>query len=738
MANSLTEWLGALVAQEIESAVAWKRSLDTKNTKPDPDTPHSDDGSNFRTFVESPPLSDDCKLQLLAVMSTTQPVSVLLSDGKCSIRATLSQTALHTLETEMDGKLEVGMKGDVISPTLMTLISTNYGMPESNVQLDIEELKYHFTLRKTFGNPMSIEKDGRVARSIKFIEVYRAQQYADNLEDEEPSSQGAIAEYQDQSLQTQVVQTQRLKRKRQPVPSLEEDGFEVHGGVNLDRPEALKTIPRKAPRQHATVSDDTLRILGLMGGPRAPVNNMHGPLPFMPVGTNPGDVVEQVSDPGRSRLRTPENATTMTNTSGISKPLKDEAIPVHASSSSQLHDKEQNTTTANTTSQPREIEETVTTASVTSQPRENKQTTTMAKGHSQSNQADHVATLTDSTSQSRMVDRVPYGRRRIPEKQQRLLDRKDSWFPPLPGFKLPQPNVPVDLLQAWNEQVMRETSKTVEQPAHAGASRAERDVSPNRSGQMSISSSDDDDDEQFDESQWPASQTPTPRKQLLPPDSTIGIRSSAQSSFIPGRLPYRSPGKPAAKKTPNVGNPVTRKMSSVNNTPLGSRYQTPASSQGRNARLPLASMDSTSPRSQYTTPAQSPIRANRPPSASIHSTTSPTHIAQSPLAKRPTSTSYSSAHDSPSRLLPPITQQSATQTPLKHPLPPKPAKSLDSPETVIKATQFSTTGDDMEMDVPRPLTDPAELQRQKRSAFMKNAQRKDWCGDSTAYAVYRH
>lgn len=36
-------------------------------------------------------------------------------------------------------------------------------------------------------------------------------------------------------------------------------------------------------------------------------------------------------------------------------------------------------------------------------------------------------------------------------------------------------------------------------------------------------------------------------------------------------------------------------------------------------------------------------------------------------------------------------------------------------DTVIKGTQFSTNGEDMEMDVPRQLLDPAVLHRQRRS-----------------------
>ncbi|TKA23261.1 hypothetical protein B0A50_07318 [Salinomyces thailandicus] len=46
--------------------------------------------------------------------------------------------------------------------------------------------------------------------------------------------------------------------------------------------------------------------------------------------------------------------------------------------------------------------------------------------------------------------------------------------------------------------------------------------------------------------------------------------------------------------------------------------------------------------------------------------------------------------------------------------------------TVIKGTQFSNEGSEMEVDVPRPLTDPREKHHAKRTQHFKGAQRKTW------------
>ncbi|KAK4547145.1 hypothetical protein LTR36_001366 [Oleoguttula mirabilis] len=66
-------------------------------------------------------------------------------------------------------------------------------------------------------------------------------------------------------------------------------------------------------------------------------------------------------------------------------------------------------------------------------------------------------------------------------------------------------------------------------------------------------------------------------------------------------------------------------------------------------------------------------------------------------------------------------------------------------DTIIKGTQFSTIGEEMEMAVPRPLQDPALVHRQQRSEHFKKMQRRDWLQanyivsyDSTPYISTVH
>jgi hypothetical protein len=61
-------WLATLIETELENVIAWKSIV-----KPDPDAHEdqrprfSDDGSNLRSVVGSPPLDSDSTIQLLEV-----------------------------------------------------------------------------------------------------------------------------------------------------------------------------------------------------------------------------------------------------------------------------------------------------------------------------------------------------------------------------------------------------------------------------------------------------------------------------------------------------------------------------------------------------------------------------------------------------------------------------------------------------------------------------------------------
>ena len=159
MAKSLQPWLGAFIQKELAAVVEWRNQIQrAPKVKQDPDSRFNDDGSNFRSTVDSPPLTVDCKAQILKVLSTAGSPTVLLSDGTTSVRAKLSDNAVQTLEDELEEKLSLEMKGDVVSLFAVKVASTPYGPTEGHVQLEIDELQYQYHLRKTIGNPTPTEQ----------------------------------------------------------------------------------------------------------------------------------------------------------------------------------------------------------------------------------------------------------------------------------------------------------------------------------------------------------------------------------------------------------------------------------------------------------------------------------------------------------------------------------------------------------------------------------------------------
>ncbi|EMC94573.1 hypothetical protein BAUCODRAFT_25735 [Baudoinia panamericana UAMH 10762] len=248
-------------------------------------------------------------------------------------------------------------------------------------------------------------------------------------------------------------------------------------------------------------------------------------------------------------------------------------------------------------------------------------------------------TLQHQSTPSPRIPRVPYGRRRVPFVQQRLLERSDSWYPSPPGQQFPKPSVPIDLLKDWNNQVQPDASPATkaQSPATMLGTPAKRKAEEPESREADASSlRSSSEGEQFSGSQWPQSQSP-PKRSMLPPDSTVESGLFGQQRARPSH----HIGPPSLKTIPSPGN-LTR---------------------------------------------------------------------LSPTTPQPTS---------------PKLQSLPVRSPMKHPLAPKPLPPSSALGAVVRSTQYAEDRDDMELDVPRPLVDPAIVQRQRRSEFMKLAQRRRW------------
>ncbi|RMY38927.1 hypothetical protein D0864_16387, partial [Hortaea werneckii] len=214
-----------------------------------------------------------------------------------------------------------------------------------------------------------------------------------------------------------------------------------------------------------------------------------------------------------------------------------------------------------------------------------------------------------------------YARRRIPPQQQSLLDRRESWYPSVPGQVFPVPNVPIELLKAWDlaardthaqskeasrgrdlEKVGRVAS-TVERNDHDGASSAS---SHDRDGEDLDISSSSSSGEELGESQWPASQptstkdmSSSPKRSNLPPDST---GESAGGSYKPSRSPQK----------PNHVQSRSMAWSSQNMPQANTRLELPRRSPQKH---PLPPKPQPPPGGDQYIPKYSVLRKDRPSSS---------------------------------------------------------------------------------------------------------------------------
>ncbi|RMY78009.1 hypothetical protein D0862_13454 [Hortaea werneckii] len=542
MAKSLQPWLGDLVEGELNAVIEWhEATLNAPKIKRDPDSRFHDDGSNFRSAVQSPTLTLDSKVQILEVVCLSPSPLLLLSDGNVSVKAKLSDTAVSVIEDELEEPLSTDMKGDVISITSINVVSTPYGPADGCLQLEVENLQYLYHLRKTVGAPDAIGQRQNVSTLLEVIRAIRAQQYTDGSPTDAPSPSphvrdnsavtqpqavagsaqtdtGALEAQLDEggsqpgslsnsstrtqtspathSLQTQqgfATQARAPLKKARKGPSLGKEGYEMADGVNLAKPmgpalgidkNASTSPPR--PLRAETSATNTAQLLDLLGG-------------------------------GAKAPSRPSNAEEVTEIDVEKSADGDQATPAT--------------------------------------PRVDRLGTTDHEAVRDCQRSVKRRRLSAQNSETR----IDYARRRIPARQQSLLERKESWFPSKPGQVFPIPNVPIELLKAWELAARDSHAQSAHEASHErdlesvgkAAPAIERNdhyrgisaPSHERDGGDLDFSSSSNSDEEFGESQWPTSQPTStkdmsspPRRSTLPPDSTGG---SAGSSYKPSRSPEK-------------------------------------------------------------------------------------------------------------------------------------------------------------------------------------------------------
>jgi hypothetical protein len=714
------DWLGKVIEDELKAVVQWRKA--SKNIY-DEESRFEDDGSNLRSTMRTTDWPPESIVQITEIVSCRTPLIVVITDGYTQIKAKLFEKAIRTLESEIGQKIDLETTNDVFAIRHATVASTPYGPKDEHVQLEIHGVAYKYHLRKSLGSKFLIPQRREVARMLDEITEIRRQQYVlpessaerefargspvaaatagasrdashrTTDEDHRPQSQQSMSQIQSPSLSSKQqssstqnpIATQLPSSRKRKAPSFHEDGLEILQGNNLARPHGPNfSVPSTgAPSSKRRLSDNRDKLLGLlkskpqatmMKQPPTAVPGHSVGIDAQPAQSSPSisapsafceHSAEVEAHPGQSSPPTPA-VEPGARKSGEQMSLDViEEVPKHAASR------------------------------LFSQP--------------------HVPTFSDPQN---------YNCKRIEPSQRTLLEKPDSWIPPLPGKQFPEPNIPIQLLTDWHDQprVIPAAAELRRPGSVKEAHTAEASLHHDSDSGSDVS---DTSDEELPWSQS-SSQSKLPKHPVLPPDSSMehDIRSPHSASRT-----YYPPESPQATLSERAALPPDSSMgSSLHSTPLkkpidnGSNLSNTTT---QNQRRSLQNSDTSNP-------------AHAPSSIAIrhHYSSSNSQPSASPTQSQQLNFELSS----------PV-QEKVHQTPAK-------VRHLSRPPTsagIVNPTQLADDDIEMEESVPRELgrstqqrvkptaqlsveqsaessleQDPGIVHHKNRSDFFRRLQREEW------------
>jgi hypothetical protein len=633
------DWLGSFVEQELRAVIAWKQH--NLGEPRDAEGRSHDDGSNYASKAQASFLPNDSHVQVTQILSLDTEVIALVSDGFTSCRAFLAPEVVEQIEAEIGEELDDNATGDVISVREMVTVSTPLGTPDDCIYLKILKADYQFHLRKCYAGATPIEHRPEVDRLIKIelMGVWQRQQHllerpdgdvvdltsddADAAHDTPRSQQSMVASQASPGIQTQLhsqgaIATQIAIPRKPRGPTLNNDGFEIESGDNLQRPRGAAlgspALPSRSRNLIATVDDKTANMLKILNPKRK----------------------AQDAPPGSPLSKRPAQGLVSVATTKNMSPSQEVAQKLKAVTSidqyNQASDLPQSQTLLNhgdekTSDAPAAIQTLVDPIPVDS--------TSTHDGPQISQQHDHSAepvvvheqqkddhTLIEhtpgqaplrSTSKPGVFSgssewNVRYRRRRIPAAQKSLLEQQCAWCPSLPGKSFPHPNVPVELLTRWNSKASVEVGcpkSPVNLPGDPGGTGTDGSPADGVHSDTSEEAEDPDVDDSSSSkshtdsssnallSGWPEEPSPGPKAPELPPDSSLGTTSQRPASGITSE----PKSTPAEGQDPVARVPWSREedqillesvRSGLNSTETSRQYnlsRSPASVRNRKMRL---------------------------------------------------------------------------------------------------------------------------------------------------------
>lgn len=671
------DWLGPFVEEEVRSVIKWSRQLHASpRVKPETDVRFSDDGSNFRSKFDASAASHDLKVRIVSVISTDDPVTVEITDGFTRLRARLSEAAVAALQDETDTKIDFTTTDDVIAIKRATVISTPIGFANEHVQLTIDDVDYMYHLRKPIGRTIAIEERPTMSLLIQDINCFRIEQYTRPDQTSSPLETRIRGSQANSNIGGTPKSQQSMQRQILSSPA-----------TNAASPMTQAAMATQVPvrrKQHApSLSNDGLEIQDGV--------NLAGPVQLRK--HNAG-----VQSNSVSHMSSGSNGISGAKLLGLLGKRKAEAPP-------EVID-------------PPNSPPAISTESAT-----NRLHSHLVMQHSNHSAQAATAQFAHQTSPQRSWRNVykDYSRRKIPKDQQKLLDHPSSWFPSLPGQQFPRPNVPVQLLKRWNDQVPKPPRARVEADSANELDELRSVVSVAMTEDAPMDTSEDISEEgessdgEVSESEWPPSQV----RPGLPPDSTMASNpgnAASPDKKIPqnssaARMQPSSPVQHSIpprfrmqdRQNPRILHPLPKKpdwISASNDTPRVSQNplrrpdDSLSESRKRQSRDSSAQVEEAETTFESSSEDDSDDRSLRNERRALPSN------SMSPSFMRPSPKHIKRQHYAPS----------------------------GTTSHIVKGTQLiGADGDELEMSVPRSLgEDPSVAHHRRRREYFKAARRKNW------------
>ena len=556
-----------------------------------------------------------------------------ISDGDVSVLAILSDTAWDAYDKGLE-EGEEARKGDLLLCKKLTVVSTTYGPSEERIKLRIEDLELTGNFRRVIGQPSPLLERPSITTLREKIEDLRMKQ----LQSEVPAEddQEDVSAEEDEEMENDPEDEEGVKDDDQTgddaarVPA---NAPHEPAPADVALPEKLPNIVsrmsppnRTSPALHNTASTQLESQLPLDVTPTQAI-----PPPRNPVRRTRGgfSIGREGFEPTRGdNLTGPQAPTLHARHSRLSespqRPQKPKLLDVLSKLPGQVPKKRSPEPSAPVSAQV--VNEDV----VVETPHKAKRSPAASSAHDE-------------------LTPIARKRYRIPRDQKALLEHPSSWIPSAPGHEFPHPNVPINILTAWNAKakgaakapLQSSPIPEIEQSSEVKSLEAvQAEPQATAAAEFEDESDGSEDSDSSDDrpiSDWSVSPS---RSQALPPDSSAGHISPRVSRPV-----SRDTAISGSERMPiSIADDVASISSAGNKSIAGSsnrygelpQWKQSAASQGLPAgeRVSSTPITNKTPRSTYAGQKQSPRAPNttqRPTGDNVRPNPEQTYVPSSSL-----------------------------------------------------------------------------------------------------------